>query len=209
MGPGDDVASTVGVMGALRTGNPIIDVLLAFMIPVVFKMIMDRAASTSLTSAMDSLQSILLFWSPYYTREIEHKMVLTSWGGSFVADRDLRNNVLIKAIQLYLDDRQVEYRNASIVLVSAKQASDRWWDDDDEGENTPAGKLKRFRVARKPPRHRWQAVTRPADSRVELQVHEEETDKGENAEKTSIVHVYKLRSRHKGAIDTFIEDAYK
>ena len=55
-----------------------------------------------------------------------------------------------------------------------------FWESDDEGENTAAGKLKRFQVARKPPKSRWTAVTpREAEKRVELMVVEHEQDKGE------------------------------
>ena len=32
-------------------------------------------------------------------------------------DRDLRNNVLIKAVQLYLDEKKIEYRNANLQLM--------------------------------------------------------------------------------------------
>lgn len=203
----DDMASTVGVMQALRTGNPIVDMLIAMAVPMLFKMIMDSASGKNWS---DMWRSIVFFWSPYYTRDIEHKIVQTSWGGTFNQDRDLRNNVLIKAIQLYLDDKGLEYRNANVMLMSTKQESTSIWaDSDDEGENTAAGKLKRFKVARKPPKNRWSLVTGKGEAkRVELMVVESETDKGEKAEKTQLVHVYHFRSPHKGAIDAFVDTCY-
>ena len=205
----DGTASTIGMMGALRTNNPIIDMLIAMTIPMIFKMMMDAAQSGAV---LESLRSIVFFWSPYYTREIEHKMMQASWGGTFNQDRDLRNNVLIKAIQLYLDHKKVEYRNASVILVSTKEASaSPYWDDEDEQENTPAGKLKRFKVTRKPPRHRWTRVSSDVGGSVDLQETdkvEQETDKGEKAEKTQITNVYKFRSRQKDAIDTFVDECY-
>ena len=148
----------IGAMGAMRTGNMIFDMMIAMMVPYFFKMIMDSANDRSV---WENLRSVIFFWSPYYTREIEHKILQTSWGGTINQDRDLRNNVLIKAIQLYLDEQKVEYRNANLQLMSTKQNDSFWpWDDDDgDGENTPAGKLKRFKVARKPPKHRWTPVT--------------------------------------------------
>ena len=163
----DDLASTMGMMGALRTGNPIVDMLLAMAVPLFFKMIMDAASGGI---PMDAIKSILFFWSPYLTREIEHKVMQTSWGGTISQDRDMRNNVLIKAIQLYLDHKKIEYRNANVMLVSTKQSSQSYYDDDDDGENTPAGKLKRFKVVRKPPKHSWISVSSKSSVKVELQV---------------------------------------
>jgi len=159
------------------------------------------------------LNTVFCFWSPYYTREIEHKTVQVCWGATFSADKDLRNNVLIKAIQLYLDqERKLEYRHSSILLQSTKTNDSPWpWDrGDDEQENTPAGKLKSFKVSKKPPKHRWSPVTEPgAAKRVEVRVVEQENDKGEKAEKTTIVQTYQFRSRHKDAMDDFIDECYK
>merc|ERR1719359_120384 len=102
-------------------------------------------------------------------------MVTTSWGGTFAQDRNLRNNVLIKAIQLYLESKKIEYRNSQMVLISTKQESDCFWHDDNDGENTAAGKLKRFQVARKPPKSEWTSVTDAgAPRKVELMVVEHE-----------------------------------
>jgi DNA polymerase III delta prime subunit len=200
--------SMIGAMGAMRTGNMIFDMMIAMMVPYFFKMIMDSANSGSV---WENLRSVIFFWSPYYTREIEHKILQTSWGGTINQDRDLRNNVLIKAIQLYLDEQKVEYRNANLQLMSTKQNDSFWpWDDDDgDGENTPAGKLKRFKVARKPPKHRWTPVTAPGSkAEVQLMVVEHENDKGEKAEKTVVTHVYRFRTTQKGAIDKFVEECY-
>ena len=81
-----------------------------------------------------------------------------------------------------------------------------WWDSDSEAgeENTPAGKLKKYKLSRKPPIFSWFSVAPEVDLRVE----ENEKDKGEKAEKTQIVNIYKFRSRVAGAIDAFIDEAY-
>ena len=214
MDPGDPSfqASQVGIMGALRTGNPIFDMALAMLVPVVIKMMLSQAKGAQQGSLWETVQGVLFFWSPHYTRSIEHKTVQVCWGATFNTDKDQRNNVLIKAIQLYLDQvRKIEYRSASVLLQSTKTNDSPWpWDDDDSVENTPAGKLKSFKVSKKPPKHRWSPVTEPgAPKLVELQVVEYENDKGEKAEKTTIVNTYMFRSRHKDAIDDFIEECYR
>ena len=203
---GDDLASTVGVMHALRTGNPIVDMFIAMAVPMFFKLMMDSLQGTNWREA---LRNIIFFWSPYYTRELEHKVTQNNWGHAFSPDKDQRNNVLIKAIQLYLDDKKLDYRNANVMLMSTKQESTSIWaDSDDEGENTPAGKLKRFKVARKPPKNRWQLISDSGTPKVELMVTEHEEDKGEKAEKTQLKYYYRFRSRQKGAIDALIDKTY-
>ena len=85
------------------------------------------------------------------------------------------------------------------------------WDrGDDAQENTPAGKLKSFKVAKKPPKGIWCPVSeKDAANLVELRIVEHEHDKGEKAEKTTMVNLYQFRSRHPTAIDDFIDTCYK
>ena len=65
------------------------------------------------------------------------------------------------------------------------------------------------KVARKPPKHRWSCISAVGQPLVELMVTEHENDKGEKAEKTVVIHLYKFRSTTKGAIDAFVEESYK
>ena len=60
-------------------------------VPFFFKLITDTASSASGWN----WRKIIFFWSSYYTRTIEHKVIQTHWGGNFSQDRDVRNNVLI------------------------------------------------------------------------------------------------------------------
>jgi hypothetical protein len=83
-----------------------------------------------------------------------------------------------------------------------------WWDGDEEGENTPAGKLKKYHLTRKAPTYKWCPLGPKYDD-LELKVEESENDKGEKADKTQIVQIYRFRSRTNGAIDSFIDDAYQ
>ena len=114
------MASSVGVMHALRTGNPIVDMLIAMSVPVLFKFAMDAVGRSDW---WEMINALLFFWSPYYTRELEHKVTQNNWGHAFSPDKDQRNNVLIKAIQLYLDDKKLDYRSASQVFLRLSQLS--------------------------------------------------------------------------------------
>jgi hypothetical protein len=180
--------------------------MIAMIVPVIFKLLFD--SFTSLKPMIDNGELNWKFWlSAYEERRIEHKLTQNSWGGT-VTNQDLRNNVLLKAIQLYLDSMKVDYIRAQVNLVSVQQGQpNRWGDDDSEDgkENTPAGKLKKYRMSRKAPVFVWSDIGKS----VELRVEEAENDKGEKAEKTQITNVFRFRSRKKGAIDAFITEAYE
>ena len=107
-------------MGALRTGNPIVDMMLAMLVPIVIKKMFDHMQHGQATGErFGGFEAWIFFWISYYTRDIEHKSVQVSWGGTFSTDKELRNNVLIKAITLYLDqERKLEYRRSSVNLQS-------------------------------------------------------------------------------------------
>ena len=117
MNQADSMASSVGVMHALRTGNPIVDMLIAMSVPVLFKFAMDAVGRSDW---WEMINALLFFWSPYYTRELEHKVTQNNWGHAFSPDKDQRNNVLIKAIQLYLDDKKLD---SSVTIMGMPTAS--------------------------------------------------------------------------------------
>ena len=75
-----------------------------------------------------------------------------------VTDKDdQRNNVLIKALELYMDHIKIQYRRAEVVLMALHQ-SDPY--SQEEGENTPAGKLKKYRLTRKAPKRHWEKISK-------------------------------------------------
>ena len=77
------MASSVSVMHALRTGNPIVDMLIAMSVPVLFKFAMDAVGNSDW---WEMINALLFFWSPYYTRELEHKVTQNNWGHAFSPD---------------------------------------------------------------------------------------------------------------------------
>jgi chaperone BCS1 len=191
-------------MNALRTGNVAVDMLIAMSIPVLFQLMISGIAAIKPMWEQGELN--WSFWrKPVDYREIEHKVTQNSWGSTTQANEDQRNNVLIKAIQMYIDEKKIQYPSAQVSLVSLNQVQRRWWGGDDDKENTPAGKLKKYRLNRKPPQHVW---TKLGDG-IELRIEEVERDKGEKAEKTQITNLYKFRSKTKGSVDKFIDEAYQ
>ena len=83
-------------------------------IPILMKVLFDYLATVK--PRMDSGDLNWQFWkTPYLERSIEHKLTQNSWGGT-VTNQDLRNNVLIKAIQLYLDEKKIAFKRAQVTF---------------------------------------------------------------------------------------------
>ena len=55
MNQADSMASSVGVMHALRTGNPIVDMLIAMSVPVLFKFAMDAVGRSDWWEMINAL----------------------------------------------------------------------------------------------------------------------------------------------------------
>jgi hypothetical protein len=192
-----------------------VDMAIAMVIPVIFKIMFDQIAKLTSGQPIFSGDFEWAFWrSKYDTRAIEHKVTQNTWGDTTAANADQRNNVLIKAIQMFLDKNKVGYKLAQVSLMSLNEVQKNWWggDMDDDKENTPAGKLKKYRLTNKPPENVWCPLGTygkgPTRGGVDLRVEENEQDKGEKAEKTKLTTTYRLRSRTAGAIDSFIQEAY-
>ena len=66
MNQADSMASSVGVMHALRTGNPIVDMLIAMSVPVLFKFAMDAVRPNQLVG--DDQRAALLLVAVLHAR---------------------------------------------------------------------------------------------------------------------------------------------
>ena len=175
-GPHMDLASTTGIVNALKTGNIVLDMAIAMCIPVFFKMIFDSLESLRKKYQQGDLRTpsdLLPSWLRWFgggvmcERVIEHKTTQDLWGDVNNNETDTRNSVVIKAVTLYLQELETPFVNARVSLVSTTTKNERryyYGDDDDEREQTPAGKLKKYRLTRKAPNFAWINIgTYPSD----------------------------------------------
>jgi len=231
----DGAVNAMGAISALRTGNVIFDMIIAMSVPVFFRLIFNYMHDFGHRLRSGDLRlDMLLFWRRRFVeRTIEHKATQNMFGMT-TQDRDTRNNVLMKAIQLFLDHIQVRYQRSRVQLTSMTETDSKpwWWGDGDDNERSAAGKLKKYRLTQKAPNHTWeplgvfggplaiedggaQAESSGAPQKteepamVEFRVDETEEDKGEKGEKTVSMMSYRFRSRSAEAIDSFIEKAYQ
>uniref|UniRef100_A0A7R9U422 AAA+ ATPase domain-containing protein n=1 Tax=Pinguiococcus pyrenoidosus TaxID=172671 RepID=A0A7R9U422_9STRA len=90
----------------------------------------------------------------YYHREIVFEKITTHWG-SEVHGRDQRNNILQKAISLYLNEITVQYRDAKLNLVALKEKGTRDQESWTMQYGTTADQLKAYKVTTVPQENQW------------------------------------------------------
>ncbi|CAM9180173.1 unnamed protein product [Ectocarpus sp. 4 AP-2014] len=152
----DHVASQVGVINAMRTGNVVLDMMIAMSIPLV-------------------LQGLYKFWEwlrplieeflfnlrardEHFSRTIEYEKVSNIWGYEDEGVEGHRNNILQKAVSLYVGQLGLKYDHAMVVLGSVKEKGKRDEDSYDMVYGGTAEQLKAYRVGVTPPQNNWVEV---------------------------------------------------
>ena len=158
---------SMGILNALRTGDPRIDMVLAMCFPFIVKFLLD-----SFRQVWQKIQD-MLNWSPdmgYHERRIVHKTNRDRWGGVSNDDEDTQNTILIKAIDMYLHSQiKLDLRQANIDLTSTEdknasvgQRHNYYYyddsDDDDDDSKTLVGALSKYRIVKKPPVNEWHSL---------------------------------------------------
>jgi mitochondrial chaperone BCS1 len=215
---------TMGIVNALKTGDVMLDMVIAMSIPLILRYLFTVIGSIH---EYVSIEPWINWWKTRhekYERFIIHKSMVNCWGGSNSLDDDSQNTVLIKAIQLYLHHKiKLDLRAANLDLTSMDDKSFNQYggsyydcdnDDEDSGRNrkTPFGVLSKYKIIKKPPHGVWHDIGRHGDSMniVELNIQERQAtenqgEKVTNSERTLELH---FMSDGRDAIDAFIDTAY-
>jgi len=214
----------MGMVNALKTGDPTMDMIIAMCIPVLLRMLFKFAERWE--SLLDVDRLLKWWYAPkpqtMYERCIEYKRSRDSYGGTVSLDSDTQNPVLLKAIQLYIHHKcKLDLMNANVDLTSIETSNqsggNRYYDeydDYDEDTTTFAGMLSKYEIVKKPPHNQWHILGEfgSPESEVMLCINEEEQDEA-NAKGGSTQHqvstVYTFNSSGETAIDDFINEAYK
>jgi hypothetical protein len=156
----------MGVLNALRTGDPMVDMIIAMCFPALIRFVFDGIHRL--------LNSFLSFDFKLngneHERRIIHKTSLNGYGGR-ETDEDSQNTVLIKAINLYLHHQvKLKLQEAHVDLTSTEdknasvgRSSHYHYDyydspdhgNDDEDSKTVVGALSKYRIVQKPPPNQW------------------------------------------------------
>ncbi|CAE8612404.1 unnamed protein product [Polarella glacialis] len=149
-----------GMINSLRTGSALYDTLIAMLIPLLFKLLFDGAATV--TPALNKVLERVRAWvrkppADVYVRTIEIEQ-LRRHDGYLYTPGDDRSSVLLRALTLHIAQKEIQYKDAGMKLEDIYQDVEMDGDDDDDDPdaNTEIGYLKScYRITQKPPEDCW------------------------------------------------------
>ena len=214
----------MGIINALKTGDPRMDMIIAMCIPIILRSIFKLAERWETLIDVEKWIKLLFHRrkeTNEYERFIEYKRSRDSHGGTVSLDSDTQNPVLLKAIQLYIHHKcDLQLTSANLALTSLETSnnyySDNHYDDydsSDEDTTTFAGMLSKYEIVKTPPHDVWHDLGTfgASESVVQLCIKEEEQDESNDRGKSTqqVSTLYHFVSSDANAIDDFINEAYQ
>eukprot|EP00448_Togula_jolla_P030596 CAMPEP_0170630618 /NCGR_PEP_ID=MMETSP0224-20130122/34118_1 /TAXON_ID=285029 /ORGANISM="Togula jolla, Strain CCCM 725" /LENGTH=155 /DNA_ID=CAMNT_0010958731 /DNA_START=27 /DNA_END=491 /DNA_ORIENTATION=- len=142
-----------------------------------------------------------------FERTIKVEQIRNNWGYMF-SDDDCRNSVLVRAITLFLAQKDLKFKKAVVSLTKVKEEYGYCDDNEDEDKDSRSegGQLKKhFRVTRTVPDEQWMEV----EPGVMYMRTSSEDENGEKSEKTTKkVITISIMAKSEARVDQFITDAY-
>jgi len=212
---------TMGILNALRTGNPTIDLILAMCLPFLIRFLFGALGRLENFFSYERWEAWFRSRSEIHQRFITHRSTKNEWGG-FSSEEDSQNTVLLKAIRLYLHSQvKLDLRDADLDLTSTEDKNSSvgrhsycYDSDDDEADDssrTIVGILSKYKIIRKPPRNEWHKLGSFGEPAAEVSLrieHYEEREGDDKKTKTERVQRFHFTSSEGRAIDEFIDQAY-
>lgn len=210
----------MGIVNALKTGDPRVDMFIAMCIPVILRILFNFAERWREFFDWEQWAKRWLYRPQnVHERFIVDKRTHCARLGTVTMDNDSQNTVLLKAIQLYIFHKcNLNLASADLDLTSIEgTAASRYGyeDEEDHSSKTFAGMLSKYKIVKKPPQNEWHNLgefgTPP--SIVELLISEEEQNEveGEGSSQRrnrQVSTLYHFKSPGSTAIDDFIDAAY-
>ena len=213
-----DGIQSMGILNALRTGNPHIDMLVALLFPLILKVLLKGCQE-----AFRCIERLFRMRRQVRTQErrIVHKSRRGKWGDYRNDDEDTQNSILMKAIDMYLNSHvKMDLIEADVDLTSTEdknadvgqQSSNN---GEDEQHTTLAGVLTKYHVLLKPPKGEWhdignygttEGICGEEKAKVWLFMEQVEMRK---TDESKWVRTYVLQSDSSFAIEDFIDKAYR
>ena len=220
--PGLNMGSiqSLGIMNALKTGDPKLDMILALLMPFALSYLLTFAGN-----AIKFIKNALnRYWygepmMHYHERRISHRSQFnTQEGYRMNLDEDTKNETLIKALKLYLHTNvDMKLKQADVDLTEV-QGRHRYG-------LTIAGVLSKCRIVKNPPANQWHKLGQhgkpPALVELKIEDYEktnnEDTDNEQGSaqrddrgsgDKNVQVKTFRFRSLNGKAIDDFLDAAY-
>jgi len=207
---------TMGIMNALKTGDVRIDMIIAMLIPIVLQYLFGMISNVN--SSLFDLMAWRSWWRKrrsQYKRKLVYKFKRCTWGGnSSLDDSDVQNATLIKAIMLYLHNKDILKHKSALFELSSLQNDNRYSsydsdsdDEDGESKKTPAGMLSRYNIVKKPTQNAWHDIGNHGSpsKTVEIYITEEEIA---DEKKNKVTLTCDFISQGSDSIDDFVSKAY-
>eukprot|EP00551_Chaetoceros_affinis_P006512 CAMPEP_0203663286 /NCGR_PEP_ID=MMETSP0090-20130426/925_1 /ASSEMBLY_ACC=CAM_ASM_001088 /TAXON_ID=426623 /ORGANISM="Chaetoceros affinis, Strain CCMP159" /LENGTH=656 /DNA_ID=CAMNT_0050526173 /DNA_START=100 /DNA_END=2070 /DNA_ORIENTATION=+ len=156
---------TVGIVNALKTGNVIFDMTIAMLIPVMIGFMF--TSLTKISNKLSEINWMKLFskQKKVYERFIQHSTMTSVYSTTDLGSGDSQNEVLIKAIQLYLDFHGLlKLKKAELELRqidhddSNKSNYYYYYNNDEDNSTTLADTLAKYKIVKKPMKNIWLKV---------------------------------------------------
>ncbi len=213
---------TMGIVNSLKTGNVILDMVFAMVIPLAIGMVLGWVSKIQ-----EHIGQIN--WMKFFEKKVDcHERIIkhstmTSTYSTIDLDGDSQNEVLIKAITLYLDHK--ELLKLDVAELELRQIGEDtrknnyyYYYNNDQNSTTLADTLSKYKVTKKPLKNLWLCVGNFGGGKekhqVNLMVREERENVDQNGQSTGASQqrrefLLHFRSEGKDAIDDFIDKAYK
>ncbi len=212
----------MGITNSLKTGNVILDMICAMVIPLGIGIVLGWVSK--IQDYLGKINWVQFFRKRvvYHERVIRHSTMTSSYSTKDL-DGDSQNEVLIKAITLYLDhEKLLKLDAAELELKQIGEDKNRngyyYYHSGDQKSNSLADTLSKYKVIKKPRKNQWICVGNfgngKEEQRVDMFVRDEKQnvdDKGKSTGSSKQRRELALyfRSVGKDAIDDFIDKAYK
>ena len=202
-----DGLQTMGIVNAMRTGDPYMDMVVAMLIPLLIKLLFDFAKDFEKVFTVEFWRNLYRTW--YDLTEDDSERILMY---STRTQSDNKNTLLIKAVLLYVNKVvKVDLKNANIDLTSPDDGQsdgyDYWSDDDSDDEpETYADRLKKLQVLRMPINNEWVDIGEFGEpsSMIEMLYNRSEKE-GEHNKLEDVIITLRFRAKDLKAIDFFID----
>jgi len=204
------MGSQLGLINSLRTGNMVLDMLICMMIPLVF-----QAISYVVTNNSALIQTLITqFFSvkeDVYIKTLKYDYCTNSWGSVIRGAKEERNNILQKAITMYIADlKNIKYETAELSFVAIKESGHRDNDTYEMVYGSSADQLKQYSIISLPPNDVYVELE-PGLSYMQVfhDGSEEDREGKKNVVKNSIVFHFKASNPDgEKKIDAFIQKAF-
>ncbi|KAL3815620.1 hypothetical protein ACHAXA_007152 [Cyclostephanos tholiformis] len=219
-GNSHDGISMLGIVNALRTGDVLIDMIIAMCVPIILRVLFGWLGRIDDVFTWPIWSRLLqLVWKKDHQRFISFTTITDPYGNRTHADADNHNSILTKAITLYLHQViRLDLASAYVDLTGIQydatyHQNDNYDYDDDERSDNPktlAGQLSRYTIINRLLNNEWYDIGTFRGGKVRLRITRQQgqshDDKNsQNIENTS----FHFMCQQKESIDSFIDTAYR